>query len=278
MRLSRVLLGLVAQAWVPAAFWVAAPLAAQLRPLDPLDWGILGPHANTVVVGSGFYAGQRASLAGTKGRLLELGAFRASWSLNRVALELSGTALRVFREESRFATPLPGVGPPEQHRREDTGDYRVSTIVQLTHPGSPEGVALRFGVRLPTTDDVRGLERDQTDFFTTLAGRLARGPWSVVGEIGLGINGTRDLRVGQVDPMLFALSASWDFGLFTGILAATGQHDTRPNPEFRGTEDLGEGRVGVRVGTAHWVDFSLVRGWTPTSPDVGLSVAFGVRF
>jgi hypothetical protein len=78
--------------------------------------------------------------------------------------------------------------------------------------------------------------------------------------------------------MLFALSSSWNFGPFTGVLQAVGQHDTRPNPEFRGTEDLGEGRLGVRVGKLRWVTAFLVRGWTPTSPDLGLSVAFGTRF
>lgn len=256
----------------------ATRASAQLRPLDPLDWGVLGPEGNTVVVGTAFYSGQRASLAGTEGLLLELGAFRASWGFGRVAVELAGTALRVFEERSTFADPIGGVLPAADDRRRDVGDYRVSTILGLTRPGSRLGAALRFGVRLPTTDDVQGLERDQTDFYSLLVGRAADGPWELVAEAGLGINGTRDLQVGQVDPMLFALSGSWDFGSLAALVEATGQHDTRRGADCRGTEDLGEARLGLRLGEARWLSVTAVRGWTPSSPDFGVAVMLGTRF
>ena len=100
----------------------------------------------------------------------------------------------------------------------------------------------------------------------------------MVGEVGLGINGTRDLQVGQVDPMLFSLASTWSFGRYALVAEATGQHDTRRGADRRGTEDLGEGRIGLRVGHTRWVRISAVRGWTPASPDFGLAVMFGTRF
>jgi hypothetical protein len=256
----------------------SAPADAQLRPLEPLDWSTLGVEGQSVVVGGGAYSGQRASLAGTEGRLLELGAFRATWSLGRVALEFAGTALWLFDERSTYAPAVPLVLPADGSRRTDNGDYHVSTVVRLVEPWPGSALALRFGVRLPTTDNLKGLDRDQTDFYSLLALRVARGPVSVAGEVGVGIYGTRDARYEQVDPLLFALTAGYGRGRVRPFLELAGHHDTRAGREHRGTEDLGEGRVGVRVGGTRWVSVSAVRGWTPSSPDFGLIVRFGTHF
>lgn len=267
--------GLLAVA-VTAVSATSAP--AQLRPLEPLDWSTLGVEETSLVLGGAFFTGQRASLAGTEGRLLELGSFRATWSLGRVALQFAGTARRVFDERTAFAEPLDDVIPAERNRRSDVGDYRVSTVVQLFERSPGDALALRFGVRLPTTDNVKGLDRDRTDFYSLLAGRVVRGPLAVGGEIGLGIYGTREPEYEQVDPILFALAAVYGQGRVRGLLELAGQHDTRAGRDRRGTEDLGEARLGVRVGFRRWVSVAAVRGWTPSSPDFGVIVRFGTNF
>lgn len=261
-----------------AAAVAAAPAAAQLRPLEPLDWRILGVDGQSLVVGGGVYTGQRASLAGSEGRLIELGTFRATWSLGRVALELAGTALWLFDERWTYAPPDADVVPAEGTRRRDHGDYRVSTMVTLAEPGPGQTIALRFGVRLPTTDNLQGLDRDRMDFFSLLAGRVARGPLAVGGEVGLGINGTRDPHNEQVDPLLFALSARYGTSRARVVAELAGQHDTRAGSDRRGNEDLGEGRVGVEFGDRRWVSVTAVRGWTPSSPSFGVMVRFGTHF
>jgi hypothetical protein len=257
---------------------VASPARAQLRPLEPLDWSTLGVEEVSLVMGGGIFTGQRASLAGTEGRLLELGSFRATWSLGRVALELAGTALRLFNEQFVFADPIADVVPVEGAWRHDVGDYRVSTVVRLLEPRPGRTVALRFGVRLPTTDNLQGLDRDETDFYSLLAGRIAQGPLAVGGELGVGIYGTRDPENEQVDPLLFGLSALYDLGRVRGLLELTGQHDTRAGRDRRGTEDLGEARIGVEVGDRRWMSVAAVRGWTPSSPEFGVIVRFGTHF
>jgi hypothetical protein len=224
------------------------------------------------------YSGQRASLAGTKGLLIELGSFRATWGLGRVGVEFAGTALRLFDERSVFADPALDVVPAVGTRRRDVGDYRVSTVVQLTPEHSRRGAALRFGVRLPTTDNLQGLDRDQTDFFAFLAGRVGHDALDVGGELGLGIFGTRDRWNEQVDPLLFALSARYDMGAARAVLELAGHHDTRAGPDRRGNEDLGEARLGLEAGHARWIHVALVRGWTSSSPDLGVTFTLGTRF
>jgi hypothetical protein len=255
----------------------AVPTVAQLRPLDPVDWRDLDDGTVSAAMGLDVLLDQRASLAGTSGRLLELGVFRAVWRVNRVALEIAGTPVRVFRDELVFAQPAQGAVPAPEGRRVDAGDFRLSTIVRLNGQGAPLQAGLRFGVRLPTTDETVGLERDQTDFFSTVAGRLRHGPLDLSGELGIGIYGSR-VGIDQTDPVIFGLGASLDLGPVTPVLAATGQHDTRANGPRRGTEDLGELRLGVRAGTRRWLSVSAVRGWARFSPGFGVSVRFGSRF
>lgn len=257
---------------------VASSAHAQLRPLDPLDWRILGLEGGSLEVGGGVYSGQRASLAGTTGRLVEVGSLRVTWSFGRVAVELAGTPLWLFEEQVVVSPPEGDVVPADDAHRITSGDAQVSTVVQLTAQRPDRGLALRFGARLPTTDNRQGLDRDQTDVYALLAGRITRGPLAVGAEFGLGVNGTRDLQYEQVDPLLYLLSFRYDLGVARAVLAITGQHDPRAGEDRRGTEDLGEGRLGVEMGNRRWVSVEVVRGWTPSSPDMGLIVKVGTHF
>jgi len=254
-----------------------APVGAQLRPLDPVDWSDLDGLPVTASVGVDVLLDQRASLAGTSGRLVELGVFRAVWRVNRVAMEIAGTPVRVFQDQLVFAQPAQGAGPAPEGRRIDAGDFRLSTHVRLNDPDASLQAGLRFGVRLPTTDEVVGLERDQTDFFSTLTGRVRHGPLDVSGELGIGIYGSR-VGIDQTDPVIFGVRASMDLGAVSPVFAATGQHDTRANGPRRGTEDLGEVRLGLRAGSRRWVSLSAVRGWAHFSPGFGISLRLGSRF
>src|SRR5688572_11707548 len=111
---------------------------------------------------------QRASLAGTSGALWEAGLFTLAWRTGRVVLEASGTAQRYFREDEVFTEPYDDVRPSDDGHRHDSGDYRIGTSVRLTPERSRVTAAVRFGTRLPTTDNETGLDRDALDFFSTV--------------------------------------------------------------------------------------------------------------
>ncbi|HZG43394.1 MAG TPA: hypothetical protein VEY93_10560, partial [Longimicrobium sp.] len=133
---------LLALCALPAAAW------AQLRPLDALEWRMFdGARTVSAQVGGGWMAGQRASLAGTEGTLVEAGNWRAFWRTGRVVLEAGGTVRRFFDETSSFAAPEPYVKPADDGTRHDAGDYRILTAIRLTDDGAPLAAALRFGTR-----------------------------------------------------------------------------------------------------------------------------------
>ncbi len=262
-----------------AAALVALPVAAsaQLRPLDPFEWRMY-EEGRTVSaqVGGGWLRDQRASLAGTEGTLVEAGSFRAFWRTGRVVLEAGGTVQRRFDEERRFAPAEPDVQPDDDGKRRDAGDYRVLTAVRLTDEGAPVAAALRFGARLPTTDNTVGLDRDATDFVATLGGRTARGRMALQAEAGVGIFGTRQTAFEQDDLLIYALRAEYAAGPVVPMLTVVGQQVGSGHREIRGNESLGEVRLGARAGGRRWLLAEVVAGYTDFSPRLGVLVSAGM--
>ncbi|MEX2281352.1 MAG: hypothetical protein WEE89_02565 [Gemmatimonadota bacterium] len=266
--------------WVPAVALLlcAPPLCAQLRPLEPFDWGTFTTaqkmHAHARI---GMYHDQRASLAGTAGSLVELGELGLYLRVGTVVLEFAGTPQRWYDEETAFAAPTGGALSDADGKRHDSGDYRVATAVRLTSAQSPTILALRFGTRLPTTDNKVGLDRDQIDFFALLGMQHKREPFSVSLEIGLGINGTRIDTYEQSDVVQYAGGLAWRRASVQTSLMFVGQEDLKQRP-IRGNEDLGEARLGLRIGQRRWLEAAFVRGYRNFSPEAGFLIGGGYAF
>jgi hypothetical protein len=258
---------------------VAAPAAAQLRPLEPLPAGILRSPDATVLaeVGAGVFAGQRASFAGTEGTLGEIGNFRAFWRTGRVVLEIGGTVLRLFEDKSRFADPYGGADAEPGPRRRDAGDYRIATTVRLS-PEAWQSAAgyVRFGTRLPTTDNTVGLDRDRTDFFAVFGALIDRGPVRVGAEAGVGIFGTHHPTLEQSDVLVYSASAEYRLGSIAPGIAVLGHVDGLEDRSVRGSEELAEVRAGARIGRRYWLDARWVAGLTDFSPRSGVLLSAGL--
>jgi hypothetical protein len=251
---------------------------AQLRPLDAFDWRVLEGEGTVVVeAGGGWLPDQRASLAGTEGTLWEAGNFRTFWRTGRVVIEAGGTVQRIFREYGRFALAEAFVTAADDGKRSDAGDYRIATAVRLTNEGAPVAALLRFGTRLPTTDNRVGLDRDATDFFATIGGRARRGALAIQAEAGVGIFGTRDPAFEQDDLLVYAVKAEYDAGvIIIPSISVIGQQVGAGHHEIRGNESLGELRLGLRAGRRRFVRAEVVRGYTAFSPGWGVLVSAGI--
>jgi hypothetical protein len=252
------------------------PAAGQLRPLDPFEWRIHDSGSTLLMeAGGAAYIDQRAALAGTEGTLLEVGNFRAFWRTGRVVFEAAGTVQRFLREQRTFASPAPHVEPAPDGRRRDAGDYRVVSAVRLTADDAPAVAILRFGARLPTTDNRTGLERDMTDFFALIGGSVTRGALLLGAETGVSINGTRDPEFEQKDVMPYLLRAEYRIGPIIPGLTVTGDV-LGPRRELRGNEPLGEVRLGFRTSGRGWLRAEAVAGYRTHSPRAGLRVTAGM--
>ncbi|HEX6260473.1 MAG TPA: hypothetical protein VFZ51_07445 [Woeseiaceae bacterium] len=192
-------------------------------------------------------------------------------------LELAGTIQRFFNDEVRVQPPADGVlNVGLEENRHDSGDYRIQTILRLSGDTAPVTLLLRFGTRLPTTDNRVGLDRDQTDFFAALGAARGFGSLHASVEAGVGINGTRNAAFEQSDVLIYAATLERR-GWIAPFAAVVGQQDFH-DWELRGNEDLGELRLGVRIGERHWVRAFFVRGFHDFSPRSGLVLHAGVFF
>lgn len=262
-------------AWVGLALPLAPATAhAQLRPLEPLPWELFDPGSSLAIdVGAGFLLHQPATLAGTIGRLAEIGDYQAAWRSGRIAIEIEGTALRDFHDQSRVAPPDPAVRTPGPDRS-DAGNHAISTIVRLT-PERPSFATLRFGARLPNSNNRVGLDRDRTDFFATLGGRLRRGRYLAGAEAGIGIFGTRLPDYEQSDVLVYSASVRREARLVTALASVTGHYTPHMIP--RGNEDLSEARIGVQIGRRLRLRALWVHGFAASSPSDGLLLSLGAR-
>ena len=250
----------------------AAPARAQLRPLEPASWSVFDARQSwTVEFGGGLFQDQRAALAGTVGRLFEFGDYQAAWRTGRIAIEVQGTVLREFRDQARYAPADPAVltqGP----NRSDSGDHGIATLIRLT-PDRPSFALLRFGTRLPNSNNRVGLDRDRTDFFATLGGQLRHGPYRAAGEAGIGIWGTQLADHEQSDVLVYTAALRREGARLTAIGSLTGHYTPHWIP--RGNGDLAETRIGIQLGRRVWLRALWVHGLTDFSPSDGLLVTAG---
>lgn len=265
---------------LPAVLAAAAaplPAAGQLRPLSPIDWSAAASSRPfSAGLGLGWLSNQIASLAGTRGDLLDLGRFHVGYWSGRIGVEAEGTVYRRFEDESVLRPPSPSTDPPTGAARTDAGDVVVTTVIRLSPEHSRLTTALRFSTRLPTASDEPGIERDRSDFFATFAGRLRRGRAAFGGEAGVGILGTRNTTLDQLDVLAWNLFAEARLGALTAAGVFAGHNDLKTRI-VRGNEDLSEVRLAVRAGGRRWISLTAVRGISEYSPGAGVYFMIGIR-
>lgn len=262
---------------VPLMSLAAIPSAAQIRPLEPLPTGTFDEDAPSIFVrgGLGLFTEQRASLAGTIGTLREIGNFTLVWRTGRVALEAGGTVLRVFDDDSTYSSPIASVDAASGPHRTDSGDYRVATAIRLTPDTWPATALLRFGTRLPTTDNTVGIDRDRTDFFALAGVQSSPGRWRLAGEAGLGVHGTHDPELEQSDVLVYSAIVEYRTPRVAPVISLVGHADGIRDGSIRGSEELAELRVGARFGRRANLRVEWVRGLVRQSPRSGYLLSVG---
>lgn len=271
----------LATSWLAAgalASMLAMPKIAlgQLRPYEPAEWTVFDGDATFVgELGATLLVDQHASLAGEVGTLREVGVFSAFYRTGRVAIGAEGTLHRHFERDRTVGILQGGAEADEDGTRQDSGDYRVSTVVRLTPEHSPALAVIRFGTRLPTTANEAGLERDRMDFFAIAGGRYDRGPLRAAAELGVGIHGTRAVEYEQSDVFIYLVSVGLPRSLLAPSLILTGHADGMPDLAIPGNEELAEIRLRLRSGGDVWVQAEAIAGLLEFSPDRGISLMLG---
>ncbi len=278
MALRRILRGALLPGALLASPAAARPLAAQLRPLEPMDWRAFDPGTRGLAqLGGAIFFHQRVSISQIAGRLVEAPGAILSWTTGedgRLALRAIIHPLRLLRVDSSFGPPLATATQLASPIR-DGGDNALETVLRLTSARETAGplLAVRWGVRLSTHNQRKGLDRHKTDVYATLGGRLLRGSLTLAGEGGLGVYGTQAPGHDKVLPFLYDASARWRLGALEPSLALVGQATPA---QIRGNENLAELRAGLRAGRARYLEATAIRGLARYGPRWGVLVFAGV--
>jgi len=249
-----------------------------MRPLGPVFWEGFDLPRGEASGGVAIYSDQPATRAGVKGRLVEWGDLHATVRVGKVLFEAEGSVRRVLTEQVPFGRAEPDVQRAVAGRRSDTGDFRFLTTVMITDPPGSTDIAFRFGARLPTTDEVVGLERDQTDLFFTFAARWRGESFTAFAESGLGIFGTAQSAPDQTDPILYMLGVSVPRTHINTQVEWVGHYDPRAPGPPPGNDHLSELRVRLRTQGTLWVEAMGLTGLAEHSPGYGLVLRLGRRF
>lgn len=247
--------------------------AAQLR-RDPSVQPIGAVRQGDLLIGLGgaWGADARFPLSGLSGDLLSVGRVTVAWGLaSRVLLELRGDVRQILYVDDVQPSNVPLDEGVADGTTSDSGDFRIGIL--FAPLGSKEGFSAggRLEVKLPNSDEKKGIGTNTTDFRASLLAGYGRGPWRFTGDVGVGILEAPLENFEQNDVVVY--SAEWLFALpgRSARLAVSvdGRASTRGHVPI-GTEDLGEVRFGGDLRLGSWLfDGGLYAGYAGNSPDWG---------
>ena len=258
------------------------PAAGQLR-RDPLVQPVGGARAGSGLLGVGLAHVGNATfpLGGLRGDLTSLPVVHAVWAVGpRVVFQVRGAARQVLSIEEREGAPAVELDPSVQSgTTRDVGDFELA--VSFAPVGGPEGFSLggHLGVKLPNSDETKGIGPNTTDVTIAALFSWASGRWGATGWFGVGILEAPTRLFEQNDAFAYAFESLWEaspewrFSIGTRGRAST----RRVSPP--GSGDLGEVRASVewRRGRIA-VDAGLGRGYSEMSGDWTLRAGIAWRF
>lgn len=225
--------------------------AAQQRPLITEDVDIIKPGVIRIETGIEFLQDQKFTLSGLRGDLTKLGDTRLSFGLSpNVEFQIEWTIQNFLSINSRSSSAIPLKLGANETDANDVGDVTLWMKMKLRNETRRwPALGFRFGVRLPNTDQTRGIGSNTTDFYASiLAGKkLLNNRLNLFGNIGLGILQAPVDRFTQNDVLLYGLAGIYTVNERLNIVGeVNGFHSTRRRAPI-GTEDYSEARIGAQL-------------------------------
>lgn len=254
------------------------PAAAQVRPLRTPEAETLPPGTLRVQVGFDFLQDVSYPLSGLSGDLTSVGVLDLRLGVGKIVeVQLQGAVrhfLDVQQQVGGFVTPQL-TGPRAAN---DVGDFSIFTKVRLLGetPRRP-ALAIRFGYQMPTSNQVRGIGTNTSNFFAGLLLQKHFGKLNLWGTAGLAILQAPARTFTQNDALTYGAAFLYPVHRRLNLVGEVeGRHSTRTlTPDLIGTESRGQARFGVQIlaGGFQW-DFAGVAGLTPHDAKTGFT--FGV--
>jgi hypothetical protein len=259
---------------------LAAPVAAQQRPLVTEDPEPIGAGRILIEGGVEFAVDQQYPVSGLEGDLWRAPVLGVSVGISSIAeLQIDGGLYDRLTITKREPAPLASLVDVTGDRTHDVSDIVIGTKLRLL--GETErrpSIGIRLATKLPNASNESGLGLDTTDFLATLLGAKTVRSLRVVGNLGVGILSDPTSGNRQNDLLLYGVSfarALTDRAEVVGEI--NGRANVRSTPALPGTESRSTLRLGGRyTRNAVRVDAALLVGLTTLDPTVG--VAAGLTY
>jgi hypothetical protein len=265
---------------------VAISAHAQQRPLLTEDVDIIPQGTMRIEAGIDFFQNAKFPASGLTGDLTRVGVIGVNIGLSpNVEFQIDGVAQNFLSINSATVTsstiPLT-FDPTKTGSTNDTGDFTLSTKIKLrneTHYAPSLG--FRFGVKLPNSNQSRGIGINTTDAYGTIlfGKKFGRdGRLNTFGNLGIAILTAPTRLFTQNDVLTYGVAGIYHYNRqFNFVGEINGRANTRPGTGPLGTESQSEARLGLQVKASGLrFDFAGIKGLTNFSPRSG--VTFGVTY
>ena len=253
---------------------VAGRVEAQQRPLVTEDPETIGAGLVLIELGVDNHRDMFFPTSGLTGNLVRMPALGVSFGISPIAeVQIDGGYNRLAITNRR-AAPLSDVLDFTGDKTTDFEDIFIATKIRLiSETARRPAFAFRFGAKLPTARNERGIGTDTTDVHIAVLGAKTVQSIRFVGNVGMGIlsDPTRGDR--QNDVLTYGLSVARAIQEGLEVVAeVNGRLHTRAGVPPPGTESRGAMRVGGRFtrGTVR-LDGGLVLGMTARDPSIGFT-------
>lgn len=245
-------------------------LAGQLRrdaPVQPVSGVMRGDFL--VGIGVGYEFGGTHPLSGFTGDLLSFPDITVGYGLgDRALIQLRGAAFQRLSISETTTPAIPLDPSTADGVTTDAGDFRITT--SFAPFGSADGFSAGglVEVKLPNSDETRGIGTNTTDVTIGLLGSWGADSWRGTGTIGVAILEAPLDEFEQNDLVSYAfdvlIRASRRVRLSVGVGGLASVRGTTP----LGTESRGAAVLGLDWLAGPWrFDASLARGYVGNTAD-----------
>ena len=283
---------------VAAAFVLAAARAAGEEPppetfeLVPPVEGIPGPlfygtptlrfvpkGTLRVTFGVQLLHGVELPYSGLAGDLAQLGITRLEIGFGRtIEVRIQGAVRQALRIDEDRSDPGPRVDVDGGATR-DSGDFSVLTIARiLPERGWKPAFGLRVEVKLPNTDERKGIGTNTTDVLLSVPAQKRLGRFLLNSDLGIGILTVPTDAQRQTDTLLYGLAAAWEASQSWTLSGEVNGRWSPPGGE-PGTGNRADLRAGVSWSSGSWaLGLTFSHGFGEGGEDLGVTLALSYGF
>lgn len=259
--------------------WAVAA-GAQDRPLRTSDAETVPAGTLRAAIGFDFLQDTGFPLSGLRGDETRAGVIDLRMGVGKIAeVELEGAIQNFLDVKARGPSFVPNLQLTGVNSTHDTGDFTLATKIRLLQAeGKRPGLAFKFGLEMPNSNQARGIGTNTTNVFALLAVEERIRKLTLFGNAGLEILQAPNALFTQNDALPYGGAFRYPVYRRVNLVGEVdGWYSARKiNEGLLGTQSTGQARLGLQIfaGGFTW-DVAGIRGINKYDPRSGFT--FGVR-